>query len=96
MLAKILALINEGRLQNRQALAAELGIGEGMLSMMIEQLIGLGYLQEMGPNSKSCDCTSNCQACSLKEGCMLLNSQQPSTLLITLKGMKQLEKAEIK
>jgi len=93
MLAKILALINEGRLQNRQALAAELGISENMLSMMIEQLISLGYLQELGPNSKSCDCNTNCQACSLKEGCMMLSSQQPSSLLITSKGMKQLENA---
>ncbi|HTX80477.1 MAG TPA: FeoC-like transcriptional regulator [Longilinea sp.] len=93
MLAKILALINEGRLQNRQALATELGVSESMLSMMIEQLIGLGYLEEMGPNSRNCDASGNCQVCSLKEGCMLLNSRQPSTLLITAKGMKQLEKA---
>ena len=93
MLAKILALMNDGRIHTRETLAAELGISEGMLSMMIEQLISLGYLEEMGPNSKNCDTNGNCQVCSLKEGCMLLSNRQPSTLLVTPKGMKQLERA---
>jgi FeoC like transcriptional regulator len=93
MLAKILTLMNDGRFHTRETLAAELGISESMLSMMIEQLIKLGYLQEFGPNAKDGTCASGCQECGMKEGCTLLSSQQPSTLLVTQKGMRQLEKA---
>ena len=92
MLAKILTLKNDGRFHTRETLAAELGISESMLSMMIEQLIKLGYLQEFGPNAKDGTCASGCQECSVKDGCTLLSSQQPSALLITSKGMRQLEK----
>ena len=64
MLQRLLDLVAEGGLRSYADLARELGVSEGLVGQMIEDLARRGYLR---PVAGSCE--SRCTGCSLAETC---------------------------
>ena len=60
MLQRLLELVAEGGLHSHTDLARELGVSEGLVGQMIEDLARMGYLRPVAGN-----CQSQCTGCSL-------------------------------
>ena len=63
---KLLELVAEGGVHSYTELARQLGVSEGLLEQMIEDLARMGYLQPVAG-----DCHSKCAGCSLAETCAI-------------------------
>jgi len=66
MLQKLLERIAQGGVHSTTALARELGVSQGLLEQMIEDLVRMGYLRAVGES-----CAEHCAGCSLRESCAL-------------------------
>jgi len=64
MLRELLQLIAEGGTRTRTELARELGVSEGLVEQMLEDLARMGYLR---PVAGGCD--AHCAACPLAKTC---------------------------
>jgi len=64
MLRKLLRLVAEGGVRTRADLSRELGVSQGLLGQMIEDLARRGYLR---PVAGSCE--SQCTGCPLAKTC---------------------------
>jgi len=65
-LQKLLELVAEGGVHSYADLARQLGVSEGLLEQMIEDLARMGYLR---PVAGSCE--SQCTGCPLAETCAI-------------------------
>ncbi len=63
MLIQLLAQLDRGGIQTPDSLAATLGVSEGLIRQMTDQLVRQGYLKKMD------NCESGCGHCELKSGC---------------------------
>jgi hypothetical protein len=66
MLTKLLERVGRGGIHITAALAHELGVSEGLLAQMTEDLARMGYLEPV-----SGDCGARCGACPLASGCSI-------------------------
>ncbi|MBC8446341.1 MAG: Lrp/AsnC family transcriptional regulator [Chloroflexi bacterium] len=64
MLQRLLELVAEGGLRSYADLARELGVSEGLVGQMIEDLARRGYLRPVAG-----DCETQCSGCSLAGTC---------------------------
>ena len=64
MLQRLLDLVAEGGLRSYADLARELGVSEGLVGQMIEDLARRGYLRPVAG-----DCQGRCTGCSLAGTC---------------------------
>jgi len=63
-LQRLLELMAKGGAHNYAELARELGVSEGLLGQMVEDLARRGYLRPMAG-----DCEAQCTGCPLGETC---------------------------
>ena len=64
MLRKLLQQVAEGGVRTRAELARKLGVSEGLVEQMLEDLARMGYLR---PVAGGCD--AHCAACPLAKTC---------------------------
>lgn len=83
MLMKLLKIIYEKGLYSKQSIAKEMNLSIGVLEDMINQLIRMGYIEEV----KNSDCSCNCKTCS---GCCNGSNANLSFIKITEKGFKRI------
>jgi hypothetical protein len=87
LLNEILDFMKDGRVYCRESLAAALGTSTAMTDMMIEQLIRLGCLAEIGGDSARSLCALCDQPPAARARCTLCR-QPTRALLLTPKGMR--------
>jgi len=63
MLTQLLTLIQQGAARSKADLARQMNVSPALLEEMIQQLVKLGYLQDLACASDHCD------ACAAKGGC---------------------------
>ena len=84
MLRELLQLIAEGGTRTRTELARELGVSEGLVEQMLEDLARMGYLTPMEGR-----CISQCTDCPLARTCAV---GTPARIwALTEKGQKAAE-----
>jgi hypothetical protein len=88
LLNEILDLMKDGQVYSKEALAAALGTSAAMADMMIEHLIRLRCLEEIGGDS-ACDLCSLCDRSRGSRTRCALCRRSGRALLLTPKGMKQ-------
>ena len=88
LLNEILDLMKDGRVHSKESLVSALGTGAAMADMMIEHLIRLGYVQQIGGESAHDVCSLCDQGRGPRAQCTLCR-QQGRALLLTRKGMMQ-------
>ena len=66
MLQRLLDLVAEGGLRSYADLARELGVSQGLLGQMIEDLAWMGYLRPVAG-----DCETQCPGCPLAKTCAI-------------------------
>lgn len=66
MLTKLLRRVAQGGVHSTAALARELGVSEGLLAQMMDDLIRMGYLRPVDGN-----CGGKCDTCPLAGGCSI-------------------------
>jgi len=64
MLRELLRLMAQGGVRTRAELARELGVSEGLVEQMLEDLARMGYLKPVEGS-----CASQCTACPLAKTC---------------------------
>ena len=64
MLQRLLGLVAKGGVHSYADLARELGVSEGLLGQMVEDLVQRGYLRPVAG-----DCQGRCTGCSLAGTC---------------------------
>jgi len=72
MLETLLGWLAEGGVHTRRELAARLGITEGLVDQMLDDLARMGYLcpiQDDGSPAAACDSASHCAGCPLAGTC---------------------------
>jgi predicted ArsR family transcriptional regulator len=83
MLQRLLALVSTGETVTPRGLAEALGVTEGLVEQMVEQLTARGYLA----TSRNCD--GGCGGCGLADSC---GTQQGLRLwTLTAKGRRALQ-----
>jgi hypothetical protein len=90
LLSEILNLMSDGRVHSKPALVAALETSTAMADMMLEHLIRLGYVEEIGGASGRDHCALCDQRRESPTPCTLCH-QAGRALLLTPKGMKQAE-----
>jgi hypothetical protein len=88
LLNEILELMKDGRVHSKESLVSVLGTSTAMADMMIEHLIRMGYLEQIGGDSARDLCSLCDQGRGFRTQCTLCH-QQGRALLLTSKGMKQ-------
>jgi len=66
VLQRLLDLVAEGGVHSCADLARELGVSEGLLGQMIEDLARMGYLRPVADG-----CKTHCAGCPLAETCAI-------------------------
>ncbi|MGO8676175.1 MAG: hypothetical protein ACLQVX_09940 [Limisphaerales bacterium] len=88
LLSQILGLMKDGRVYSKESLVSALGTTTSMADMMIEHLIRMGYLEEIGAGAARDLCSLCDQGRRSRAQCTLC--QKPGrAFLLTPKGMKQ-------
>lgn len=95
LLSEILDLMRDGRVHSRESLVAALGTSAAMADLMIEHLIHLGYLEQIGGDPAPGFCSLCDQSPGSRAQCTLCH-QQGRALLLTSKGMKSVIATEAK
>lgn len=62
---RLLRLLSAGGIRSTSELAQKLGVSEGLLTMMAEDLVRRGYLVALSGG----ECGSSCAGCSLSAAC---------------------------
>ena len=75
MLRKLLRLVAEGGVRTRADLSRELGVSEGLVEQMLEDLAPIGYLELVAGG-----CADQCAACSLAKMCIVGRPGRASVL----------------
>ena len=88
LLNQILDLMKDGRVHSKESLVSALGTSAAMVDMMIEHLIRMGYVVQIGGESARDLCSLCDQNRSSRTQCTLCH-QQGRALLLTPKGMMQ-------
>lgn len=88
VLSKILGLMKDGRVHSKESLVSALGTSAAMADLMIEHLIRMGYLEQIGGDSARDLCALCDQDRGARTQCTLCR-QQGRALLLTPRGMKQ-------
>ena len=84
MLRKLLQQVAEGGVRTRAGLARKLGVSEGLVEQMLEDLARMGYLKPVEG-----DCASQCTGCPLARTCAV---GTPARIwALTEKGQKAAE-----
>ena len=81
MLTKLLQRVAQGGIHSTAALAHELGVSEGLLAQMTEDLARMGYLKPVSDG-----CGGKCGACPLASGCSI--GGLAGVWALTEKGMR--------
>ncbi len=84
MLREIVRTIAEGQVHSQVELARWLGVSEGLVEQMLEDLARTGYLKPMGGES-----TEGCAGCPLAKMCVA--SRPRRAWVLTEKGRKVAE-----
>jgi len=84
MLRKLLRLVAEGGVRTRADLSRELGVSEGLVEQMLEDLAPIGYLELVAG-----DCADQCPACSLAKMCIV--GRPGRAWVLTEKGQRATE-----
>jgi hypothetical protein len=84
MLRKLLDLIRSGELTSQAEIAERMEISVGTLSLMITQLVHLGYLEVL---DGSCNAGGACGHCDVRTGCF----PQPKMWQLTEKGRQEIK-----
>ncbi len=89
MLAEMLGALNADGVCSTQALARRLGVSEGLVAAMSDDLIGRGYLAPM-----TIGCASGCGGCGAASRCAGLTSEgaAPRLLALTAKGRQAVQR----
>lgn len=82
MIERVLELIVESRIANKNELSREVGIQVGTLDHIIELLCQQGYLRE---EEGSCNESPSCSGCSMEESCGT-SDRLGKALFVTEKG----------
>jgi biotin operon repressor len=88
LLNEILDLMKDGRVHSKESLVSALGTSAAMADMMIEHLIRMGYVVQIGGESARDLCSLCDQNRGSRTPCTLCN-QQGRALLLTRKGMNR-------
>ena len=88
LLNEILDLMNDGRVHSKETLVSALGTSAAMADMMIEHLIRMGYLEQIGGELAPDLCSLCDQNRGSRTHCTLCH-QQGRALLLTRKGIQQ-------
>ena len=84
MLKELLRLVAQGDVRTRVELARKLGVSEGLVEQMLEDLARMGYLKPVEG-----DCASQCTGCPLARTCAV---GTPARIwALTEKGQKAAE-----
>lgn len=87
MLWELMRMIAEGQIHNQVELARQLGVSEGLVEQMLEDLARMGYLTPVEGS-----CISQCAACPLAKFCTV---GTPTRLWsLTEKGQRAVEKEQ--
>jgi len=76
MLLKMLRLIQSGRFQTHQDIAAALAVPPGLILVMAEQLVQQGYLQLISSCMEEEMTGGTCDNCSSHAGCFFASALQ--------------------
>ena len=95
LLNEILDLMNDGRVHSKEALVSALGTSAAMADMMIDHLIRMGYVEQIGGESARDLCSLCDQNRGSRTQCSLCH-QQGRALLLTPRGIKQAAGPEAK
>jgi hypothetical protein len=87
LLNKLLVLMKDGRVYSKEALVSALGTSTAMADMMIEHLIRMGCIEEIGGDSARDVCSLCDQSRRSRAQCTLCR-EPGRALLLTPKGMK--------
>jgi hypothetical protein len=79
MLEQLLGALAEGGVHGHSDLARNLGVGEGLVQQMVEDLVRMGYLEPLGRA-----CCEKCTECSSVDGCV--GGAQDQAWILTRKG----------
>ena len=85
MLRDILREMSRGEARTSADLATRLGVSEGFLSQMMEDLARRGYLASRQMAS-GCDGCSGCDTSRTSNGCALSEATASKTWVLTTKG----------
>ena len=88
MLRKLTKILAEGQAHSQAKLARQLGVSEGLLTQMLEDLARRGYLEAVSLGS-----AGGCASCPLARRCTLTQKQPVKIWVLTEKGLKAAEKA---
>lgn len=66
MLTELLRRVAQGGVHSTTVLARELGVSEGLLAQMMDDLVRMGYLKPVDAS-----CGGKCNACPLAGGCSI-------------------------
>jgi hypothetical protein len=87
LLFQLLEIIKGNQIHSKEAAAASLGVSDDRITMMIDQLLRLGYLEEIGAHTAN----SLCAECGIvqmnQNGCEVC-AQKGRAFLLTSKAMK--------
>jgi len=87
MLERLLRTVAQGGTHTCADLADTLGVGEGLLQQMIEDLARMGYLRALGES-----CQAECEGCSMSGICAIGSPGQAWSL--TEKGSQAARRME--
>jgi len=87
MLRELMRMIAEGQIHSQVELARQLGVSEGLVEQMLEDLERMGYLTLIEGS-----CVSQCAACPLAKFCAVGTSTR--LWLLTEKGQRAAEERQ--
>jgi DNA-binding IclR family transcriptional regulator len=79
LLPQLLRLLADGAIHSRAELARRLGIGEALMSAMLDDLQRRGYLAAFDPS-----CGERCAGCGIRSTCEPDGSSAPAPRLLAL------------
>ena len=80
MLRELIGVIAEGQLHSQMELARRLGVSEGLVERMLEDLARMGYLEPIA------GCAEECAACPLARMCIIGHPRR--AWVLTEKGQR--------
>lgn len=78
---QLLRLVARGGVRSTADLARSMGVSEGLVRMMVEDMARRGYLVSLGDGGA---CGSGCAGCSSKAACHLPSGSSRSSGILTL------------
>jgi hypothetical protein len=84
--ARFLQLLSRGGIRSTSELARQLGVSDGLVTLMAEDLTRRGYLVALSGGERS-ECGAGCAGCELTPACAAPGAQdRPPLLALTPRG----------